>query len=176
MISSYKPKGKIANPETLTSVKPLNSRFVSILQLGLMEHCAKAQLPIVCIGCWCLLFLTDLGQAKPVGSVQIINTNAGRIMTANADQYDNTVYIGGLAYRPSDLGIGAHVHVWGVDKEGNVVFSKTAYIYFTGKPSFVHTASYIVSVSPTVFEKAKTIYVTFHSSADAESRAAEHGE
>jgi hypothetical protein len=168
------------NDETKTSgtifrIESLDPRLASDLEFGLWKHWAKVQLRFVCVSFLSLLSLTYPGHAKPVGSVQIINTNAGRIMTAHADQYGDTVYIGGLAYRPSGPGIGAHVNVWGIDREGKVVFTKTTSIYFTGKPSLVHTASYIVSVSPAIFLKSKTIYVTFHSSVDTESRTAEPG-
>jgi hypothetical protein len=121
---------------------------------------------------WALL--AGNGIAAPVGEpVQIVNSNAGRIMTAHADEYDHVVYIGGLAYRPSSPGIGAHVHAWGVDRNNKQVFFKTSSIYFNGKPSFNPTSSYVISVDPAVFNRAVKVFVTLHSAADAESRRPE---
>jgi hypothetical protein len=121
------------------------------------------------------LLVTGIARATSTASIpaipiQIINTNAGRIMTAHADQYENKIYIGGLVYRPSSPGIGAHVHVWGVDKNNHTIFLKTTDVLITGKPSFQRTESYVVSVNPTVFDKAEKIFVTFHSQSDDESR------
>jgi hypothetical protein len=108
-------------------------------------------------------------NATPAIPIKIINTNAGRVMTTRAERYEDKIYITGLVYRPSSPGIGAHVIVWGVDMNNQIVFSKTADVLITGKPSFIHTESYVVSVSPSVFGKAKIIFVTFHSQSDAGS-------
>ena len=90
-------------------------------------------------------------------------------MTAHAEQYGDKIFVGGRVYRPMSVGIGAHVHVWGVDKNNHQVFFKTTYVFFTGRPSLEHTETYQVSVSPDLFAKAKTVFVTFHSQGDAES-------
>ena len=91
-------------------------------------------------------------------------------MTAYAERYENKIYVTGLVYRPSSPGIGAHVIVWGLDKNNQPVFSKTTDVIITGKPSFIHSESYVVSVDPSVFGKAKVIFVTFHSQSDPESK------
>jgi predicted nuclease of restriction endonuclease-like (RecB) superfamily len=64
----------------------------------------------------------------------LINTNAGRVWTAHADEYDRRIYIGGLVFRPPSPGIGAHVHVWGVNRRNHRVFFKTTYVIITGRP------------------------------------------
>lgn len=111
-----------------------------------------------------------LARASPLPTIpiQIINTNAGRVMTAGAQRYEDKVYISGLVYRPPSPGIGAHVHVWGVDNKNRTVFFKTTYVAAGGK--FNRTESYVVSVSPETFKKAMKVFVTFHSQSDAESR------
>jgi len=124
-----------------------------------------------------LVLLTGTSKSSPISPapailsipIKIINTNAGRVMTANAESYEDKIYITGLVYRPSSPGIGAHVRVWGVDKNNQTVFSKTTDVPITGKPSLIHTESYVVSVSPSVFGKAKIVFVTSHSQSDAES-------
>jgi hypothetical protein len=110
-----------------------------------------------------------MATAAPLEKIQIINTNAGRIVTAHARQYDNVVYITGLAYRPSAPTSGAHVHTWGVDKHNRRVFFKTSNVYFTGKPSLIFTSSFIVTVDPLIFKKAGKVYITFHRFADEQS-------
>jgi hypothetical protein len=105
--------------------------------------------------------------------IQIINTNAGRVISAGARQYGDVVYITGLVSRPSSPGIAPHVHVWGVDAKKHTVFFKTSLVMVTGKPSFIQSESYIVSVSPVVFAKAKVVYVTFHSQTDAQAEETE---
>ena len=109
-------------------------------------------------------------HATPTPLIQIINTNAGRVMMAYAEQYEDKVYITGLVHRPPSPGIGAHVHVWGVDKNNHVAFFKTTYVMIVGSPYLIHSEPYVVSVSPSLFNNAKTIYVTFHSQSDNESR------
>jgi 3D (Asp-Asp-Asp) domain-containing protein len=115
-----------------------------------------------------LAFLITAGVAKS-NPVQIINTNAGRVMTVHTTRYGDKLYIDGLVYRPPSPGIGAHVHVWGTDKDNHRVFFKTTSVLITGKPSFIRSESYVVSVKPSVFSKASSVYVTFHGQSDKES-------
>ena len=126
----------------------------------------------VCLVATGLILFAGIAQSAPLQAIpiQIVNTNAGRVMTAHADEYDGKVYIGGLVYRPPSPGIGPHVHVWGVDKNNHKVFFKTTSVSITGKPSFIRSEPYVVSVSPQVYNRAATIYVTFHSQSDAESQ------
>ena len=63
--------------------------------------------------------------------------------------------------------------MWVVDSKEHTVFFKTTLIMVTGKPSFIRSESYVVSVSPAVFAKAKVIYVTFHSQTDAQAEETE---
>ena len=121
--------------------------------------------------CGTIIFLVLLsGTARAVAPIPIrlINTNAGRVWTAHADEYDHRIYIGGLVFRPPSPGIGAHVHVWGVNRKNHRVFFKTTYVVITGR--FNRSESYVVSLSPYVFDQAEMIYVTFHSQSDPESR------
>jgi len=111
-----------------------------------------------------LFLLSATAGASPIAPVQIVNSSAGHIATAHADRHGDTVYIGGLVNRLSSLDAGAHVHVWGLNKQNHLVFSQTDPVSFTGNPSLVHTASYLVTVSPQAIEKATTIFVTYHPS------------
>jgi hypothetical protein len=77
-----------------------------------------------------------------------------------------------LVYRPSAPSIGAHVHVWGLDKNNCRTFFKTTSVLFTGNPSLIHTASFIISTSPIAIAKSSRIYVTFHNLSHADSRDA----
>jgi hypothetical protein len=43
-------------------------------------------------------------------------------------------------------------------------------VMITGSPYLIHSEPYVVSVSPSLFNNAKIIYVTFHSQSDNESR------
>ncbi len=95
-------------------------------------------------------------------------------MTAHAERYDNEIYVNGRVFRPMSVGIGAHVHVWGLDKSNQQVFFKTSYVFFTGRPSLEHTETYQVSVSPELFAKAKTVFVTFHSQGDDQSKTEDY--
>lgn len=141
------------------------------------RYAAGPLLRLLCLTVLNVAFLAQIARSAPIAPVQgihvipiqILNTNSGRVMTAHAHRYDNKVYIDGLVYRPSSPGIGPHVHVWGVNENNHTVFFKTASVMVTGKPSFIRSESYVVSVSPSVFNKAKVIYVTFHSQSDAES-------
>jgi hypothetical protein len=132
---------------------------------GFRTSVAFIRLLVLTVLVWASLVGT--GNAKPVWAVQIVNTNAGRIMTASAEEYDHVVYISGLAYRPSSPGIGAHVHAWGVDQNNNTVFFKTSSVEFNGK--FTRTSLYVVAVDPAIFKKASKVFVTLHRNADAES-------
>jgi hypothetical protein len=137
----------------------------SVTRLDL--HGLRSRLLLFALLVLAFAFCGGIGNVKPIGSVQIINTNAGRIETASADEYDHVVYVSGLAYRPSSPGIGAHVHAWGVDKNNNTVFFKTSSVEFNGK--FTRTSLYVVAIDPTLFSKATKVFVTLHRSADAES-------
>lgn len=108
----------------------------------------------------------DLNPATPI---QIVNTNAGRVMTTHAERYDDRIYVAGLVHRPFSNGMGAHVHVWGVDKNHHRVFFKTTGVLVTGRPSFIRSEPYVVSFSPSEFAQAKTVYVTFHGQGHADS-------
>jgi hypothetical protein len=126
-----------------------------------------------------VLLLAETAEATPIPPVnsvhiQIVNTNAGRVMTAHAERYANKVYLNGRVFRPMSVGIGAHVHVWGLYKNNQQVFLRTSYVFFTGRPSLEHTETYQVSVSPEIFAKAKTIFVTFHSQGDDQSNTEDY--
>lgn len=156
-----------------------SSFYESVVVNGALVSRAKAKIVpfawLVALGAFLLAGTAESATASgdaplPNIPIQIINTNAGRVMTASAEKYEAKIYITGLVYRPSSPGIGAHVHVWGVDKNNHKVFFKTTYVEFTGKPSFHRTESYVVSISPAVFAKAQKIFVTFHSEADDDSK------
>ncbi len=115
-----------------------------------------------------LFLLSGTARAVAPIPIRLINTNAGRVWTAHAEEYDHRIYIGGLVFRPPSPGIGAHVHVWGLNRRNHRVFFKTTYVMITGR--FNRSESYVVSLSPCVFEQAALIYVTFHSQSDDESR------
>jgi hypothetical protein len=123
-----------------------------------------------CLVVLALFISAGIAKSNPI---QIINTNAGRVMTVHAKQYGDKLYVDGLVYRPSSPGIGAHVHVWGLDKDNHRVFFKTTSVLITGKPSFIRSESYVVSVNPSIFSKATSVYVTFHSQSDEASIAAD---
>jgi hypothetical protein len=129
--------------------------------MGMKRFCAPCCLVI-------LAFFISAGIARS-NPIQIINTNAGRVMTVHAKQYGDKLYVDGLVYRPLSPGIGSHVHVWGMDKDNHRVFFKTTSVLITGKPSFIRSESYVVSVKPSVFSKASSVYVTFHGQSDKES-------
>ena len=172
----------------------LRDRRAALVYMGMSwfatRHCSGALAGIVSrrtrARAWCftclvvtsLALLAGIARSAPIPPVQattappiqIINTNAGRVMMAHAKQYEDKVYISGLVYRPPGPSIGAHVHVWGVDKNNNRVFVKTTSVQFTGSPSFNRTTSYIVSISPYLIKKTKVIYVTFHNLSHADSR------
>jgi hypothetical protein len=124
----------------------------------------------ICATIVSLLLLSGTARAIAPVTIRLINTNAGRVWTAHADEYDNRIYIGGLVFRPSSPGIGAHVHVWGVNRRNHRVFFKTTYVMITGRPCLNRSESYVVSICPYLFNQAKVIYVTFHSQSDTESR------
>lgn len=124
----------------------------------------------ICATILSLLLLSGTARATAPVPIRLINTNAGRVWTAHADEYDRRIYIGGLVFRPPSPGIGAHVHVWGVNRRNHRVFFKTTYVIITGRPCLNRSESYVVSLSPCVFAQAALIYVTFHSQSDAESR------
>jgi hypothetical protein len=105
------------------------------------------------------------GDPKVPARVQIINTNAGSIVSAVTHQDKDTVYVEGSVRRPS-LGMGAHVHLWGLDKNHRQIFLKTASVAITGNPSFIHSESYIVSVDRCIFRKAHWIYIRFDGERD----------
>lgn len=127
-----------------------------------------------------LIPLSTIARSAPIAPVQgirvtpihMIDTNAGRVMSAHASRHGNRVYIDGLVDRPSSPGIGPLVHVWGVDKNNHIVFFKTTSVTITGNPSFIRTESYLVTVASSAFDRARIIYVTFHSEEDAQSRNA----
>jgi len=118
-----------------------------------------------------LFLVSVLAEASPIAAVQIINTNGGRILTAHANRYGDTVYVGGLADRPAFAAPGAHVHVWGLGKNNQAVFAKSTPVTFTGNPSLIHTGSYVVSISAADMQKAKTVFVSFHDISHADSKA-----
>jgi hypothetical protein len=43
----------------------------------------------------CTDFFLSAGIARSI-PIQIINTNAGRVMTAHSEQYEGKIYVGGL--------------------------------------------------------------------------------
>jgi hypothetical protein len=124
----------------------------------------------ICATILSLFLLSGAARAVAPIPIRLINTNAGRVWTAHVDEYDHRIYIGGLVFRPSSPGIGAHVHVWGVNRRNHQVFFKTTYVMITGRPCLNRSESYVVSLSPCLFDKATLIYVTFHSQSDAESK------
>jgi hypothetical protein len=127
---------------------------------------AKTFLRSAClIGGLTFILAGNPALAEPVGILRILNSNAGTIMTANAAQHGDDVYIEGLANRPSGPDIGAHVDVWGENADKRIIFFKTTSVVFTGKPSFIRTSSFVVSVKPDLFDKATRVYVAFYRSA-----------
>ena len=143
--------------------------FVVLFARGIIAPVVRP-ICLIFINLFLVAGIAKASPAIPAIPIQIINTNAGRVMTAHAEKYDDKVYVTGLVYRPSSPGIGAHIHVWGVDKKGHTIFFKTTYVMITGRPSLHRTESYVISVNPSMFDNARTVFVTFHSQSDAISR------
>jgi hypothetical protein len=150
--------GSVTSLRLLTTTRPLASvwRLVCLVLFSciLLDGNAKSIPP---------------EQSQSATPIRIINTNAGQIMVAHANRHGDIVYIAGLVYRPHSSGLGAHIHLWGVDRNNHSVFSVVTPVVITGNPSFNRTQSYVLSVSVSAYLKAGGIYITFHGQSDNNS-------